>query len=104
MSSENLSSESSERPSFIELVRSNHEFPGPYVFKVIGYPDDGFIARVVLAVREELNLTIDPPYSIRQSSAGKYVALTLEPYMMTAEEVLAVYAKFQGIAGIVTFC
>lgn len=104
MSSEELGAEEVERPSFIELLRTHHEFPGPYIFKVIGYPKDGFIARVVLAVREELNLSIDPPYTLRQSSAGKYVALTLEPYMMSAEEVLAVYAKFQNIEGIVTFC
>jgi putative lipoic acid-binding regulatory protein len=94
---------SDEGPTFIELLRTNHEFPGPYIFKVIGRPDRAFVARVMLAVREELNIDADPPFTMRQSSGGKYVALTLEPYIMAAEEVVAVYAALQGIEGIVTF-
>ena len=38
----------------IELLESTHQFPGPYMFKVIGRVDNGFVARVVAAVREEL--------------------------------------------------
>lgn len=91
-------------PSFLDLVRANHEFPGTYIFKVIGNSEDGFIARVLLAVREELNLSIDPPFTIRQSSTGKYVSLTLEPYLMQAEEVVNVYRKCLAVAGVVTVC
>lgn len=90
-------------PTFLELLRDNHEFPGPYLFKVIGRPDQAFIARVLLAVREELNLDADPPFTLRQSAEGRYVALSIEPYLMAAEEVLAVYQVFPKIEGIVTF-
>jgi putative lipoic acid-binding regulatory protein len=30
-----------------ELLENTHEFPGPYMFKVIGRSDDGFVALVV---------------------------------------------------------
>jgi putative lipoic acid-binding regulatory protein len=89
-------------PTFLELLESNHEFPGPFIFKVIGFPDRAFVARVLLAVRDELNLEADPPFTMRQSSGGKYVALTLEPYLMAAEEVVAVYQVLQRIEGMVT--
>jgi putative lipoic acid-binding regulatory protein len=91
-----------DRPSFIELLRTNHEFPGPFTFKVIGLPDRAFVARVMLAIREELRLEADPPFTLRQSTGGKYVALTLEPYLMAAEEVIAVYEVFQKVEGIIT--
>ncbi|MBY0587372.1 DUF493 domain-containing protein [bacterium] len=94
---------SDEGPTFIELLRINHEFPGPYTFKVIGRPERALVARVLLAVREELNLDADPPFTMRQSSGGKYIALTLEPYLMAAEEVVAVYSLFKDIEGVVTF-
>ena len=44
-----------ELPS-IELLEATHEFPGPYIFKAIGRVENGFAARVVAAVREELAL------------------------------------------------
>lgn len=95
---------SDDRPNFLELLQNNHEFPGTYMFKVIGEPADGFIARVLLLFRQELNLSSDPPFVLRQSSGGKYVAITLTPYMMTAEEVMDVYRRLHLLDGIVTYC
>lgn len=91
-------------PTFTELLEANHHFPGPYMFKVIGKPADGFIGRVLGAVRKELNADIDPPFTLRQSSKGQYVALTIEPYIMRVEEVLAIYACLKDVDGIVTYC
>lgn len=88
----------------IELLEANHRFPCPFMFKVIGHAADGFIARVIFAVREELNLSIDPPFTLRQSAAGKYVSITIEPFLMNAGEVLAVYRKVSAVQGVVTYC
>ena len=33
----------------IALLENTHHFPGPYMFKVIGKVEDGFVARVVAA-------------------------------------------------------
>jgi len=84
----------------IELLENNHEFPGPYLFKVIGRVDNGFVARVVAAVRDELAQEIDPPFRVRQSTGGKHISITLEPTVQTAHQVLAVYRRIRQTAGL----
>jgi hypothetical protein len=85
----------------IELLREAHSFPGAYVFKAIGRSDDGFAARVVAAVRDELKLEIDPPYRCREAVGGRHVAVTLEPVLESAEAVLAVYRRLMKTPGLV---
>lgn len=89
-----------EMPS-VELLESMHRFPGPYMFKAIGRAENGFIARVVAAVREELAFSDDPPYKVRQAVGGRHVSVTVEPTLQTANQVLAVYGRLKGIAGMV---
>lgn len=84
-----------------ELIDSTHVFPGPYTFKVIGRPAEGFVARIVAAVREELEGDVDPPYKTRETAAGRHVAVTLEPQVRNAWEVLAVYQRLSQVRGIV---
>lgn len=83
-----------------ELIDSTHAFPGPYTFKVIGRPAEGFVARIVAAVREELEGDVDPPYRIRETAAGRHVAVTVEPLVQNAWEVLAVYQRLGQIRGV----
>jgi putative lipoic acid-binding regulatory protein len=85
----------------VALLESTHDFPGPYIFKVIGRVENGFIARVVAAVREGLNGTEDPPFSVRQTAGGRHVAVTLEPVVQTAEQVLLLYRRLRLTAGLV---
>ncbi len=85
----------------LELLESTHTFPGPYTFKVIGRTDLGFVARTVAAVRDELNEAEDPPYRVRQSVGGRHTAVTLEPVVQTAQQVLAVYRRLSGMVGLV---
>ena len=89
-----------ELPS-IELLESIHQFPGPYVFKVIGRAEDGFVGRVVAAMRDELDQSLDPPYSLRQTSGGRHVAVTLEPTVQTARQVLDIYRRMRTLVGLV---
>ncbi len=84
----------------IELLENNHEFPGPYVFKAIGLVENGFVARVVAAVRDELAQEVDPPFRVRQSTGGKHISVTLEPTVQSAQQVLAVYRCIRKQAGL----
>jgi putative lipoic acid-binding regulatory protein len=85
----------------IELLEKTHKFPGPYMFKAIGRPDNGFVARVVAAVRDELGEATDPPYRFRESVGGRHVSVTLEPTVQTVHQVLAVYRRIKAQAGLV---
>ncbi len=83
------------------LLESTHTFPGPYVFKVIGNSEDGFLGRVVALAREASGATTDPGFSVRQSSGGKHVAITLTCETKTADDVLKVYAALSKVEGLV---
>jgi uncharacterized protein len=85
----------------IELLESTHVFPGTYVWKVIGKADGGFVGRVVAAVRDQLESAVDPPYHVRETAGGRHVAVTLEPFVNSAWEVLSVYGRIQEIVGLV---
>ena len=85
----------------IELLESTHQFPGPYMFKAIGRGENGFVARVVAAVREEMDEAVDPPFRVRESVGGRHVAVTLQPQMRSARQVLAVYRRIRQTAGLV---
>jgi putative lipoic acid-binding regulatory protein len=71
------------------------------MFKVIGRADDGFVARIVAAVREELAAAADPPYRVRESTGGRHISVTLEPTVQTAGQVLAVYRRIRCTTGLV---
>src|SRR5262245_5199551 len=92
----------SEQPS-LELLEATHRFPGEYMFKVIGRSENGFVARAVAAVREELAGATDPPFSVRESVGGRHVAVTLLPAVQTAQQVLAVYQRLRTLTGMVTY-
>lgn len=85
----------------IELLETTHEFPVRFVFKVIGRMELGFVARVVAAVRDELEQEVDPPYQTRYTAGGRHVAVTLEPMVQSPYQVLAVYRRLQELSGIV---
>lgn len=92
---------SAKRMPPIELLEKAHTFPGPYIFKVIGKAERGFLARTVAAVRVALAHDLDPPYRIRESSGGRHIAITLEPRVETAQQVLDVYRRLSGTSGLV---
>ena len=84
-----------------ELLEATHTFPGPYLFKAIGRAENGFVARVVAAVRDELAHPADPPYRVRETAGGRHVAVSLEPTVQSVQQVLAVYRRLQTTAGLV---
>jgi putative lipoic acid-binding regulatory protein len=87
----------------VEILEDTHTFPGPYLFKVIGRAENGFVARAVAAAREALAWEEDPPYRVRETPGGRHVAVTLEPTVQTAEQVLAIYRRLRNTPGLVMF-
>jgi putative lipoic acid-binding regulatory protein len=87
--------------SSIELLEATHDFPGPYMFKMVGRVDNGFVARVVAAVREELHAGNDPPYHSRHTASGSHVSVTVEPKVETADQVLSIYRRVREINGLI---
>jgi uncharacterized protein len=85
----------------IELLEATHQFPGPYMFKAIGRSENGFVARAVAAVREELAGAIDPPFSVREAVGGRHVSVTVTPDVRSAYDVLAIYRRMRALAGLV---
>ena len=85
----------------IALLESTHSFPGPYLFKVIGRAERGFVARTVAAVRDELAAEVDPPYRLRESAGGRHIAVSLQPTVQTAQQVLAIYRRLRLVVGLV---
>src|ERR687886_59514 len=84
----------------IELLEAVHRFPGAYMFKVIGRTDNGFVARTVAAVREEIAAEVDPPFRVRHTPNGRHVAVTVELTVQTAEQVLAIYRRLRKLTGL----
>jgi putative lipoic acid-binding regulatory protein len=85
----------------LDLLDKTHAFPCPYLFKIIGKADDGFQARVVAVVRDELLLEVDPPFRVREAVGGRHLSVTLEPVVQSAQQVLAIYRRLGVLAGLV---
>jgi putative lipoic acid-binding regulatory protein len=85
----------------IQLLESTHQFPGSYMFKVIGRSERGFVARAVAGVRDALAEEADPPFKVRETAGGRHVAVTLTPTVKNAQQVLDVYQRLQKLAGLV---
>lgn len=85
----------------VEMLERLHTFPGMYMFKAIGRGDDGFPARLIAAVREELAEAEDPPFRIRHTGSGRHVSVTIEPTVQSVTQVLAIYRRICDTEGLV---
>ena len=87
------------RPS-LELLESNHQFPGTYQIKAIGAAEADFAGRVIAAAVEELASTMELDHSIRSTRDGRHVAVTLELTVQSADQVRDIYARLQAVSGL----
>jgi uncharacterized protein len=85
----------------VELLEKAHAFPCPYLFKIIGKTDKGFLARVIAVVREELAIEVDPPFRVREAVGGRHISITLEPVVQSAGQVVGVYRRLGLLEGLV---
>ncbi len=85
----------------LELLDETHSFPGRFMFKAIGRSNDDFAMRVVAVVRSVLEQEFDAPYELRQTSGGRHVAVTIEPWLESSQQVIEVYAAIRNVEGLV---
>ncbi len=84
-----------------ELLDEMHSFPGRFTFKAIGRSEDDFVLRVVAVVRDALRHDFDAPYEVRETSGGRHVAVTIEPWVESSQQVLDVFAAIRDLEGLV---
>ncbi|MFH1035844.1 MAG: DUF493 domain-containing protein [Pseudomonadota bacterium] len=84
------------------LLEQHHQFPSEYMFKVIGFAGDDFLAAVRRAAESVLGPLDDPERQVRgrPSSGGRYLAVTLEVRVADAAQVLAVYTALKQVRGV----
>ncbi len=89
------------RPPPLELLRSTHQFPCRFTFKVIGRCEADFALRAVAAVCRALPEGPPPAHSLRYTAGGRHVAVTIEPEVASAEKVLEIYVHLRRLEGLV---
>ncbi len=85
----------------IRLLEDTCDFPGEFLFKVIGSQKDDFVQRVVTTVQEALEMDDEPPFTTRETPNGRHVSVTLEPLVQCAADVLTTYDRLREIDGVV---
>jgi len=84
----------------LELLEATHCFPGVYQIKAIGSAQGDFEARVLDAVRAELEDPSELDYTLRKTSGGRHIALTLHVPVRDAAQVRAIYSRIQELDGL----
>lgn len=84
-----------------ELLDKMHSFPGRFVFKAIGRTNDDFAERVIAIVRATLEQDFDAPFQLREATGGRHVAVTIEPWVESSQQVIDVFAAIRNIEGLV---
>ncbi|MCB9673672.1 MAG: DUF493 domain-containing protein [Alphaproteobacteria bacterium] len=89
-----------DREGALELLRSQHTFPGLYVFRVVVRPD--FTTGVVTAIAAALG-DGGSVHEVEEKSsrAGNYISLRVHAKMPAAETVLDVYEVIGRLDGVV---
>jgi len=89
-----------EREAALELLNATHEFPCAFTIKVIGLAKDDLEQRVVKVLQDALHCD-DIPYTTRETPKKKHIAVTLEPMLKSAEQVLLLYERIRSVEGVV---
>ncbi|MCF8032687.1 MAG: DUF493 domain-containing protein [Desulfarculaceae bacterium] len=90
------------REESLQLLEQFHDFPGPYMFKVIAFDSEDLAAEVRRQAEAVLGpLTEQGSVRTRPSSGGKYLSVTLEAELASAEQVLQVYESLKQVEGLV---
>lgn len=79
-----------ERDQSLELLRSNHTFPGPFQFRVVVRPPAATSTVTAMAAAAGSGARV-LDVEERHSSKGTYVALHVRIEVAAAESVLDVY-------------
>ncbi len=89
----------SDREQTLEKLRSVHDFPGPYLFKVIGPNASEFVASVVQSIVNVVGADVTPSVDTRESSAGNHLSVSVTIEVQNAEQVLDIYDILSSLEG-----
>lgn len=93
-----MAEEDEERERVLGLLRSQHSFPGPYLFRVVIRPEDR--ERITAIVEGALPDGASLEVTEQPSRHGAYVSLRCHTELPDAEAVVAVYDALRGIEGV----
>ena len=79
-----------DREGALELLRSQHTFPGPYTFRIVVRPDarSSVVSAIAAALGDESAVQ---GVEEQPSRKGTYLSLRVTSHIQTAEAVLDVY-------------
>ncbi len=79
--------------SFRSALDANHDWPCHYTFK--------FIVPKAQATAV-LELFADDPVQANESSSGRFIAYTMEIYVHSCDEVIALYQRVTAVPGVIS--
>jgi uncharacterized protein len=85
----------------MQLIEEMHEFPGPYMLKVIGRTGGTFEADVMATTREVLELDVDPEHSKKMTPNGKHISLTLDFVVQSIDQLETLFERIKKIDDVV---
>ena len=90
-----------EREAALELLRSQHDFPGTFKFRVVVRPDcvDSVLSAIAEGAGEQAGVR---EVQQRLSRKGNYLALHVDMDLPSVESVLDVYRSLHGLDGVLT--
>lgn len=87
-----------DREQTLALLRANHEFPGPYAFRVVAKPDAQ--VSIITAVSAVSGIEVDSVEE-RPSSQGNWVSVRMRLVAESAEAVVQAYETLAEVDGVV---
>ena len=91
------------RQRAIELLESQHDFPGDFTVAVIALNEEKVAAAVLAAAAEGLGGPLgEGAHEQHPSAQGKYVSHRLKVPCASAEAVLVLYARLRAVDGVIT--
>ena len=89
-----------DQESALELLKSQHDFPGPFIFRIVVLPEHSasIVSAVACIVQQSGSIEkVDE----RESRTGRFMSIHFHCQMDSAESVLEVYAVITGLEGVV---
>jgi putative lipoic acid-binding regulatory protein len=79
--------------SFRSALDANHDWPCHYTFKFIVPKEQ---------TQTVLDLFADDPVQANESSSGRFIAYTMEIYVRSCDEVIALYQRVGNVPGVIS--
>lgn len=83
------------------LLESTHDFPGTFMFKVVGWQRNEFVERVLNSARAVVGRAIAIEYTTRETSSGRHISVTMEPFVDNSDQVLEIYEHLKALDDVV---